>query len=330
METSNRDGGIDRRVMRNIRFNARRLACGHTVPGMEVEDYEQDLVADLLHRRRSFDPSLASFATFADRIVGHRISTITSPTQRLKVERKAVSLDAPVLDEDGNEQTFLDRLPDEASPTDDSVAIRIDVGRFIEGLPPPLLDCCEILVADSISEGARAAGIHRSTAFERAAGLRERAAAQGLAVYVTEAPDSFARSPVDDEERSGAALPGSDFDQQGALSMGAGRKVPTVSLTLSEIEFCGWLGQAGPGETLEYYRGFLLVDASQHGGRLPEQDRVELTRVARRAWLASEQKLIHLVQRRHGPDDYSYLAIARPKPKPASASLSSLLLAEAA
>ena len=112
--------------------------------------------------------------------------------------------------------------------------------------------------------------------------------------------------------------------------MGAGRKFRTVGLSLNEIEFCGWLGQAGPGEALEYYRGFLLVDASQHCGRLPEQDRVELTRVARRAWLASEQKLIHLVQRRHGADDYSYLAIARPKPKPASASLSSLLLAEVA
>jgi hypothetical protein len=112
--------------------------------------------------------------------------------------------------------------------------------------------------------------------------------------------------------------------------MGRVRRFPTVSLSLSEIEFCGWLGQAEPGDTLEYYRGFLLVDASQHSGRLPEQDRVELMRVARRAWWASEQKLVHLVQHRHGADDYSYIAIARAKPKQASASLSSLLLAEVA
>jgi hypothetical protein len=38
METSNRDGGVDRRVLSNIRFNARRLAQGRTIPGMEVED----------------------------------------------------------------------------------------------------------------------------------------------------------------------------------------------------------------------------------------------------------------------------------------------------
>ena len=178
MESSNRDGGIDRRVMSNIRFGARRLARGRAIPGMEVEDYEQDLVADLLHRRRAFDPRLASFATFADRIVGHRISTMTSPTLRLKAERNSMSLDAPVLDEDGNEQKLLDLLPDGALPTDETAAIRIDVGRFVDGLPPSLLDCCEVLLADSISEGARAAGIHRSTAYERAARLRECATAQ--------------------------------------------------------------------------------------------------------------------------------------------------------
>jgi hypothetical protein len=101
-------------------------------------------------------------------------------------------------------------------------------------------------------------------------------------------------------------------------------------LCLTETDLCGWIGQAAPGEALEYYRGFLAMDTFSHGSRLPGRERTELVRVARRAWWASEQKLIHLVQRRHGPDDYSYLAIARPKPKQGSASLSSLLLAEVA
>ena len=327
METSNRDGGIDCRVMQNIRFNARRLACGRTLPGMEVEDYEQDLVADLLRRRRAFDPRLASFATFADRVVGHRISTMTSPTRRLKAERNVVSLDAPVLDEDGNEQTLLDLLPDETLPTDESAAMKIDVGRFVEGLPRPLLDCCEVLLAGSISEGARTAGIHRSTAYERAARLRERATAHGLAIYVADSPDSLACSPVDDEDQPGLSSP--VFDQQGAPAMGTGRKFPTACLSLSEIDLCGWLGQAEPGETLEYYRGYLVIDAIPHGGRLPEQDRTELRRVARRALWASDRGIADLVQRRHGPDDYSYLVIARPRPSD-SQSLSELLATEIA
>jgi hypothetical protein len=40
--------------------------------------------------------------------------------------------------------------------------------------------------------------------------------------------------------------------------------------------------------------------------------------VARRAWLAFEQGLVHLVQRRWSKDDYSYIAIARAKGTQAS------------
>lgn len=329
METSNRDGGIERRVMDNIRFNARRLARGRIIPGMDVEDYEQDLVADLLHRKRAFDPKLASFATFADRIVGHRISTLASPTLRLNQERKLLSRDAPILDEDGNQQTLLDLLPDEALPTEESAGIRIDVGRFVESLPPPLLDCCEILLAGSISEGARVAGIHRSTAHERAARLRERAAAWGLAIYITNAPDSFHSSPVNDYHRPGLPAQVAGFEQRGDLTVGSCRNFPTVRLLLSEADLCGWLGQAEPGKRLEYHRGFLAVDAVPHGSHLPEQDRAELGRVARRALWASHRGLAHLVQRRHGPDDYSYLVIVRPRPSD-SDSLPDLLVAEIA
>jgi hypothetical protein len=237
-----------------------------------------------------------------------------------------VSLDAPAEDEDGSELTLLDLLADETPPIDESAAIRIDVGRLVAGLPPPLLDCCEVLLADSIAEGARVAGIHRSTVYERTTLLRERALAQGLAIYVTGSPDTFARPPVDDEDQRGRSPPASGFDHKGHLIMDARPQFPTVHLSLSEIDLCGWLGQAEPGDTLEYYRGYLVVDAIPHGSRLPERDRAELGRIARRALWASERGLVHLVQRRHGSDDYSYLLVARPK-SPAQP-LSELLMAE--
>ena len=104
----------------------------------------------------------------------------------------------------------------------------------------------------------------------------------------------------------------------------------TVGLRVSEIELCAWLSQAELHDVLEYHRGFLALDTASPGTHLPERERVELLRLARRAWWASEQRLIHLVQCRHGPDDYSYLAIARPKPGNGPASLSSLLTADAA
>lgn len=35
-------------------------------------------------------------------------------------------------------------------------------------------------------------------------------------------------------------------------------KFPPVRKPINE-KFCGWIGQAAPGDTLEYYRGFLAL-----------------------------------------------------------------------
>jgi hypothetical protein len=101
-------------------------------------------------------------------------------------------------------------------------------------------------------------------------------------------------------------------------------------LLLTEMELCGWLGQAAPGDILEYHRGFLAADIDARGGRLPEHERAELVRLGRRAYWAAEIGRAHLLQRRHGPNDYSYLLIARSHPKTSPVSLSSLLLEEVA
>ena len=99
----------------------------------------------------------------------------------------------------------------------------------------------------------------------------------------------------------------------------------------TEINLCGWIGQAMPGDVLEYHRGFLAHDVSPQSKHRSDDERGELLRIARRAWWASEKGLVHLVQRRHRDGDYSYLVVARPKPKPAStASSSSELFMEAA
>ena len=107
-------------------------------------------------------------------------------------------------------------------------------------------------------------------------------------------------------------------------------KLPTVRLRLKEIELCGWIGQAVSGDRIEYHRGFLVLDTLPRWTSLPERERTELVRLAARARWAAEQGLVHLVQRRHGPDDFSYFAIARPKPKQPSASIAALIMEEAA
>lgn len=105
----------------------------------------------------------------------------------------------------------------------------------------------------------------------------------------------------------------------------ANNNVPGV-LHISEIDFCAWLGQAEIDDAIVYHRGFLALDVSSFGGSLSNSDRIELCRVGRRAWWAAERGLVHLMQRRHGPDDFSYLAIARTRPEVLPASLYSLLM----
>lgn len=101
-------------------------------------------------------------------------------------------------------------------------------------------------------------------------------------------------------------------------------------LQINEIDLCGCIGHAAPGAVIEYHRGFLALDLVPQVTRLSERDRLELGRVARRAWWAAERGLVHLVQRRLGPGFFAYLAVVRPKPRHTAISLSSLLQAEAA
>ena len=97
---------------------------------------------------------------------------------------------------------------------------------------------------------------------------------------------------------------------------------------LTEIEFCAWVAQAVPGEHREDVENEKAAMVLEPFARLPDQQRAELARLGSRAFWAAEQGLVHLVQERTGPDQFAYIAVARPKPKAAAVSLSALLLAE--
>jgi hypothetical protein len=84
---------------------------------------------------------------------------------------------------------------------------------------------------------------------------------------------------------------------------------------LSEIELCAWLTQAEPGAVLEYHRGFLALDRTAFGRFAETPARAALSILGNRAHDLAERGLVHLVQHRHGIEDYSYFAIARPRRK---------------
>jgi len=107
-------------------------------------------------------------------------------------------------------------------------------------------------------------------------------------------------------------------------------RFPAARLYLSEIELCGWLSQAEPGETIEYHRGFLGIDRTPHGLPMPPKDRDDFVKMTERALTLAEQDLVHLVQRRLGADTFSYLAIARKRRAGVALSFSTLFAEKAA
>jgi RNA polymerase sigma-70 factor (ECF subfamily) len=129
---------------------------------MEAEDFEQDLIVDLLHRCRAFDPARSSFTTFADRIVRHRVSALLRPCVRLDGDRQTVSINSR-SEEDAEGPALIETLQDDHPAVDDDVAVRVDIGRFMEGLSEPLRACCDILLSGSITDGAAAAGVNAGT-----------------------------------------------------------------------------------------------------------------------------------------------------------------------
>jgi hypothetical protein len=76
----------------------------------------------------------------------------------------------------------------------------------------------------------------------------------------------------------------------------------------SRVAFYRWLECARAGEQLEYHRGLLTRDRSP-ASELADDDRRALAEIADAVFRAAEGGQVHLVQRRHWPFDFSYLAI---------------------
>ena len=73
------------------------------------------------------------------------------------------------------------------------------------------------------------------------------------------------------------------------------------------------MAQAAPGTVLEYHRGYLALDRTAFGRLADTPARAALALLGTRAHDFAERGLVHLVQHRHGPEDYSYFAVARPR-----------------
>ena len=102
-------------------------------------------------------------------------------------------------------------------------------------------------------------------------------------------------------------------------SAGSRHANPCPASPITESDFCTWLSSAVSGDGLTYHSGFLARDVNNTVSALRDADRMELTHLARSARWAAEEGLVHLLQRRQGPEQFAYLAIARPRSTPRAA-----------
>jgi hypothetical protein len=128
----------------------------------------------------------------------------------------------------------------------------------------------------------------------------------GLDAYCSEATDTFASRPVCDRYEADQLDVGS---QREIKPMPLGAKPPRIALLVTETICRAWLAAAKPDDILEYHRGVLAIDRLAHGSRLAYCEATELDRVANALWDLAQAGRGHLLQRRHGESDYSYLFV---------------------
>ena len=188
MEHSNFYDGVHPRAVQFVRYHARQLARHRAVPSMELEDYEQDLIADLISRDPRFDPTRAAYATFADRVIRHRVSSLTQAGLRMR--RAGVH-------EFGAMEPHLEAQPvSDWSRTEDGCSLRLDLERFVGALPMRLRRCCRWLLAENRRAAAAALGLHRSSLYEAAHDLKQQAIEASLHLYLEGSPNPTPPDPT--------------------------------------------------------------------------------------------------------------------------------------
>jgi hypothetical protein len=98
-----------------------------------------------------------------------------------------------------------------------------------------------------------------------------------------------------------------NIERPGLLSITESCRTPAVIRTLADLEW--WFSTAEAGSTVIYHSGLLALDRGA-GSRLGKEAGVELDRLANALMAMAEAGEVHLLQRRHGSCDYTYIVVA--------------------
>jgi len=170
---------LDDYVLERVRFQARRLAARFGLPDDRREDFEQDLIVELLKAAGRFDPAGgAAWHTYACRVLDlaiKKLSQLECRRRRREAGRPLRFTESP----DGC-PSAVNNPAHEAQ--DDIIALetKLDIEQVLAAMPPRLRAVCELLKTHTPAEAAAVVGIHRSSIYRTIAQVRARFEKAGL------------------------------------------------------------------------------------------------------------------------------------------------------
>lgn len=168
--------------------HARTLARRLGQTGADVDDLRHDLLLEVVRRARAYSARRAAWSTFVELVVRNAAAELAS---RLIEERRVVSrsIDEPIAQTAGVALTHGNILPTDAGMAafwggvpDPFVAAenRIDIERFVQGLPSALQRICRLLQTETPTVAQQRSGLSPAEFYREVHELRMRLRAIGL------------------------------------------------------------------------------------------------------------------------------------------------------
>lgn len=142
--------GVDPIIIRNIRYQAKRLKLSKCFSHETREDLEQELFCEVWTYLNQYDQEKGKFSTFVAKLAEHRANNLLK--KQLCVKRGNQADDISNVEQVMATESF-----------ETKVATRIDVDYMISTLPEKLQAICQQLKFFNLSEVAQMNNISRST-----------------------------------------------------------------------------------------------------------------------------------------------------------------------
>lgn len=185
MVSANSYTGLDPRVIKSLRYHARRLSG--RISHMDLVDLEQCFAVHVLSRLNSYDGRRADLGTFIDRILTNFARNLVSAAyaEKRTADRTACSIED--VDPCGPSVGLPPGPGAHNSDWEEQIHLRRDVERIVSELPPQLQEICSLLSCGTVSDASHRSGLSRASIYGRIERVRRAFSRAGLEQYIRHA-----------------------------------------------------------------------------------------------------------------------------------------------